>query len=99
MHRQKRIIRLSDNNLENTLYNVVNKGIDNYDSSYLPSSSRGDGKPRKINTPIFNNPFSNVKIPEITVTLEPGTKKMIDTGIKILSASIVIHGLFTFFKR
>lgn len=95
----KRIRRLSDNNLQNTLYNAVNTGIDNFNPDYIPSSAGGKNKPRTINSPVFSNPFGNVKIPEITIKLEPDTKKMIDTGIKILSASIIAHGLFTFFKR
>ena len=111
MRKRKRryVISLSDNNLQNTLYNAINAGIDNYNpnyfqgstgggSNYNPPGSGGNSRPGQITLPKFTNPFDNIKIPEVTIKLEPGTQKMIDNGIKILAVSIFAHGVFTYFK-
>jgi hypothetical protein len=42
---------------------------------------------------------SKINLPNIKIDLAPDTKKLIDTGIKILSASIVIHGIAMVIKR
>ncbi len=128
--KRKVVVRLSDNNLENTLYNVLNKGVNNFNSSYIPSETHSNYKPpqpdtdsnnwdwnptttyntipqdqqstnknSKINLPEFSNPFSKIKIPDITIALEPSTKQMIDVGIKTLSGAIVIHGLLSYLRN
>jgi hypothetical protein len=42
---------------------------------------------------------SKINLPNIKIDLAPDTKKVIDTGIKILSAAIVIHGIAMVIKR
>jgi len=110
MRRKRKIVVLSANSdLQNTLFNAINTGIDNFNpnyiptggggSNYVPPQSGGTTKPVRNILPEFNNPFGKIKIPDITVSLEPDTKKMIDYGIKTLSGAIIIHGLLVFFKR